>query len=89
MEALGDGSAIVLRFSSSDLHHRWREFRAAGASWDFPGYKPHVSITYDGAGMDLSKIKPFDGELRFGPEVFAEINPNAMEDVRASEKQGF
>jgi hypothetical protein len=38
-----------------------------GASWDFPDYLPHVSITYKGAARDIGQIEPFAGTLVFGP----------------------
>ena len=74
VEQLGDKGAVVLHFTSIDLTWRhWAIRRDAGASWDYPGYQPHVTITYDGADMDLSKVKPFTGQLRFGPEIFSEV----------------
>lgn len=74
VEELGDEGAIVLRFESRQLQADWQRYRDAGASWDYPGYKPHVTITYDGGDVDLSKVKPYRGELRFGPEVMEEID---------------
>lgn len=38
---------LVLQFSSSQLSWRFEDFRRAGASWDFPAYEPHVTISYD------------------------------------------
>jgi HK97 family phage portal protein len=74
VEPLGNEGAIVLKFASWSLTRRNQEIREAGASWDFPEYHPHVTITYDGAGVDLSKVEPFTGALRFGPEIFAELD---------------
>jgi HK97 family phage portal protein len=73
VEPLGKEGAVVLKFASWSLSRRNHEIREAGASWDYPEYQPHVTITYDAAGVDLSKIEPFRGELRFGPEIFEEI----------------
>ena len=70
-----------MQTASSALTARWQEFRDAGASWDFPGYRPHISITYDGAALDLSKVAPFMGQLIFGPEVFAEVNTDLQAGV--------
>ena len=67
------GDAIVLVFFSGHLEMRHREMREAGASWDHPGYYPHVTITYDGAGVDLATVEPYRGLLRFGPEIFEPI----------------
>ncbi len=76
VEPLGDKGAVVLRFQSVELRKRWHQFRHIGASWDFPDYKPHVTITYDGADVDLSQVEPYDGPLEFGPEEFAEVEEN-------------
>jgi hypothetical protein len=84
VERLGDKGAVVLRFESPELTKRWHQFRGIGASWDWPGYKPHVTITYDfGAGrIDLSAIEPYDGPLDFGPEVFAEVDSGWADKVK-------
>jgi hypothetical protein len=82
---LGDGGAVVLKFTSAVLQKRWKELVDAGASWDFDSYQPHVTISWEAGGLDLTKVKPFQGELIFGPEELSEID----EDWRSSvtEKQ--
>jgi hypothetical protein len=74
VQALGDKGAVVLLFASSDLQWRHQQMVDAGASHDFDEYQPHVTITYDGADIDLATVEPFQGELRFGPEVFEELD---------------
>lgn len=76
IECLGaNGDAVVLRFASDSLRWRHEQFKDAGASWDWPDYCPHVTITWQAPdGLDVSAIEPFQGELRFGPEVFEEID---------------
>lgn len=74
VEPLGDKGAVVLLFNSAELSWRNMAIREAGASWDYPEYQPHVSITYDGSGVDLSTVKPYRGKLEFGPEIFAELD---------------
>jgi hypothetical protein len=71
--ALGEKGAVVLKFESEALQKRWKRFCKAGASWDFPEYQPHVTITYAGGNLDLEKIVPFDGVLKFGAEEFAPV----------------
>jgi hypothetical protein len=73
VQELGAEGAVVLRFESTQLQQRWKQIYNDGASWDYPSYKPHVTITYNGRGLDLSKILPYRGPLVFGPEEFAEI----------------
>ena len=73
--ALFGEKAAVLKFESNVLQKRWNQFIDGGASWDWDKYQPHVSITYDGKDIDLSKIKPYNGELIFGPEQqFKEVD---------------
>lgn len=76
VEPIGKLGAVALLFSCSDLSWRNRAIIEAGASWDFPDYQPHVTITYDGAGVDLANVEPYRGELRFGPELFTEVDEN-------------
>lgn len=83
VEALGDKGAVVLLFNSSELSWRHEAIRRdAGASWDYPEYQPHVTITYDGAGVDLSKVEPYRGKLVFGPEIFEEIDEDWTAKLR-------
>lgn len=76
IERLGPDGAVVLRFASPELTQRWRQICDAGASWDFDDYKPHVTITFDAGDMPLDSIRPYQGQLLFGPEVFEEIDPS-------------
>ena len=76
---------MTLRFESRTLAGRHREFKDAGATWDWPSYKPHVTITYDAGDIDLDKIEPYDGPLEFGPERFAEVDENWTDKI--SEKR--
>jgi hypothetical protein len=73
VERLGDKGAVVLLFASSDLSWRHEEMCERGASHDYPEYQPHVSITYDGGDIDLEGIEPYQGPLKFGPEIFEEV----------------
>ena len=75
-----DGGAIVLLFNSSDLSWRHQSIKDAGATWDFPDYQPHITITYAPGALDLSKVEPYRGTIELGPEVFSELN----EDWKAS-----
>lgn len=73
VEKLGD-TAVVLLFASDDLSWRHRGMVEAGASHDFHEYQPHVTLTYEAGDVDLDDIKPFAGELRFGPELFEPLD---------------
>lgn len=75
VKAIGEeGRAVVLMFTDDTLEARWRELVDLGAEWKWPGFIPHVTISWNGAGVDLSKVAPFVGALEFGPEVFRAID---------------
>lgn len=70
---LGTDGAIVLRFKSDALQARHMQLLEQGASWDFPSFKPHMTITTDLGDLDLDDVEPFQGEIILGVEKFAEI----------------
>jgi len=71
-----DKNAVVLQFQSNKLLKRWNFFRRIGASWDYDGYKSHITITYNGlpAGTNVDSIIPYSGDLVFGPEKMEKLN---------------
>lgn len=71
---LGDMGAVVLCFASSRLSYRHQDMIYKGASHDYDDYSPHVTISYESMGLDLSKVEPYTGPLVFGPEIFQEIS---------------
>jgi len=80
--SLGEEGAVVLKFKSDEITKCWQRLIDAGASWDYPSYQPHVTLTYKVQGVDLDKIKPYSGELIFGSEVFRKITPVGEIDER-------
>ena len=86
VEKLGDEGAVVLKFESVELNKRWQQYRDAGASWDYDGYMPHVTITYDGGGVDLSKVKPYTGPIELGAEKQEPLNLDKSDDYKETEK---
>jgi ADP-ribose pyrophosphatase YjhB (NUDIX family) len=72
-----DAKVAVLAFASSDIEWRHREMCDRGASFDFPTYRPHVTIGLNlPADFDLDAVEPYRGVLRFGPEIFEPIDDN-------------
>jgi len=71
VEKLGD--AIVLRFEDAALKNRWGEILDKGASWDFESFKPHITLSYGNAELDLEKIEPFAGAIHLGHEIMDEV----------------
>jgi hypothetical protein len=86
---LTDNGATVLLFSSDDLQKRWAEFKADGASWDFPEYRPHITITYAATPEQAQAMEPYTGPLVFGPEEFAEIRQDLADAGSGGDKVEF
>lgn len=78
MERFGD--ATVLLFTAAELRWRHDDIKAAGASWDFPEYQPHITISYEDA-RPLEEIEPYQGEIVLGPEIFAEVDEDWQSKV--------
>lgn len=68
------GEAAVLLVASSSLSWRHEEIRRAGASWDYPEYQPHVTISYAAGDLDISKVEPYRGAIELGPEIFEPLD---------------
>ena len=74
-------NATVLHFTSADIEWRHEHMVDAGATWDYPEFHPHVTISYDGAPADLSLVEPYQGKLVFGPEIFEPIDDDWQSSV--------
>lgn len=77
-----DGGAVVLLFNSSELSWRHEAIKQAGASWDWPDYQPHITVTYDAGDLDLSSVEPYRGPIDLGPEVFEPLDENWKTRIR-------
>lgn len=85
MMSLGDGSAATLVIDSVDLISEWNYYRSIGASWDYPSYMPHVTISYKGGPVD---IEPYTGDLVFGPIEFRALNDKSSSDYLEKSDDG-
>ena len=55
---------IVLTLNSKWLDYRFREAKEAGATWDHPEYRPHITLSYDVPDdFDLSSLGNIDFDL--------------------------
>ncbi len=60
--------ALVLEFNCRLFHNQHAAYRSAGAGHEYPTFKPHITITYKGSDIDVSKIEPYKGGLKFSKE---------------------
>lgn len=85
LKVLGDGDGVlVLMIKSPELQARHEVFAQAGASWDYPDYLPHITLCA-AKGVQWKKVKPYSGPIELGPEVYAEIDPDAGVQEKGAE----
>lgn len=79
----------VLGFECAELSEDNAMYRAAGATSDFPDYRPHVTITLNiPPGLVVEDLKPYAGDLRFGPEIWADIKEDGNKGKVEKEEAG-
>lgn len=88
IERLGDGGAVVLKFRSPHLLARWDYLRSIGATWDWPSYIPHITISWDAADVNIEDVAPYKQPLVFGPEIFQELNEDWKESITEKTRAG-
>lgn len=74
-------NALVLGFTSKDLSDRHAFMCDQGASWDWPDYQPHITITYHTADVDVKQMQAYPGLIILGPEVFERIEENWQDKI--------
>jgi hypothetical protein len=83
LSVLGDGGAVVLKFDDAGLQKDWQYLRDAGCSWVYKtGYIPHITITYNGNGIDFSKFEPFDGPIELGLQIHSELDLDFVKKLK-------
>lgn len=81
VERLGDGDAVALLFQNDDLRWRHERIIEAGASWDWPEYRPHITLSWQAEGVDVGALEPYTGPIVLGPELFAEVREDWKETI--------
>jgi len=78
-----ENNVVVLRIESAMLSERHQEIIAMGATPSYNEYRPHITITYKGQGVDVSQIVPYDGDIQLGCEWWQPTggNPYSKDDA--------
>ena len=72
------GDATVLKFKSNTLQNDFKQKIKAGATWDYPDYHCHVTISY--GIQDTIDMMP-DFPLLFSKELNEELNENYTDEI--------
>lgn len=82
IEILGDGT--VLHFKSNKLRKSWLDKIAAGATWDYPDFLPHITLSY--SHQDFKGTLP-DFPLVFGSEEETALMDDYIDKVKTAKKK--
>ena len=64
-----DGTrCLVLLFTCPELSAEWQKAMDMGATWDYDGYHPHITLSYDVGDFDITKLPDYDGPIRIVEE---------------------
>ena len=85
---IGDEGAVVMHFVSTAIVVRHNEMIRLGASWDYSSYNPHLTISYNGDGIDLANVKPWEGNIILGPEKFDALKENWSSTIEEANDEG-
>ena len=72
-----DRGVLVLRFESNELSARWNELVQAGASWDYPDFKPHITLSKSFSVVP-PELRSYQGLIILGPEYRKQAKANAV-----------
>lgn len=78
IETLGDGDVLALCFDAPQIVAEWAEYRRRGAGWDYPSFKPHITLTKNGGPRTA---RPYMGPIILGDTKFEVFRPDAMAEA--------
>lgn len=90
LERLGDEGAVVLKHSNPEVIKRFNECMEAGATYDYPEYQPHITITYNGKDLNLDEIKIPDFDIILGEEEVVPLDKDWTDKLTTGvDTEGF
>lgn len=64
-----DKDSLVVKMKSPELQKRHKSMmKEFDLVYDFDEYIPHITLSYDAAGFDISKLDDYHGDLMFSGE---------------------
>lgn len=69
-------TCLVWHYYSSYQHKRFEEAMAKGATYDFPEYKCHITLSYDAGDYDAESLHKPDFPILLDHEIVEELDDN-------------
>lgn len=68
-------NCLVLRFTCDQLCERHQQLMDQHqATYDFPSYIPHMTLSYDVGNIDASQLPPYEGPIEIVREYSEDLN---------------
>lgn len=68
-------NCLVLKYDCPELTQRHKDLMSEhGATFDYPEYRTHVTLSYDIGDMDISSLPPYEGTIEIVEEYAEELN---------------
>ena len=68
-------NCLVMKMNAPSLESRHKELMYKHkATYDYPEYKPHISLSYDIGDFDINKIKDIPKKMKFTNEYQEELD---------------
>lgn len=75
------GKTLVLKYDSPVLTERWKYGMILGATYDFPEYKPHITLAYDVGVQNIAELgKMIDIDIVMESETVKDLDLNWKPD---------
>ncbi len=75
LEKFDDGNVLSLVFDSPELSKRHDELmKEHEATWDYPEYIPHVTLSYDASNVNIEDLTPPDFGIKITKEYLEQLD---------------
>jgi len=69
-----DNNVLVMVYTCPDLTSRWETLRSYGATWDYPDFYPHITLSYDASEFDVDSLPPYNGPINITREYGEDLD---------------
>lgn len=77
---MGDAIVLELPADFASLSEEHQAYRDAGASYDFPQYRPHITLAYDMPRVTVGDGDAYTGAIELGPQDQRQLREDAPPD---------
>lgn len=80
-----DQGAFVLKIAAPYLSARHAQLMRMGATFDYPEYVPHITLSYSEQSESVQNAPPYDGEILLGGEIHEDLEDHRHSNMDLDE----